>query len=382
MNRLLIVSNEPSPYMIDLYNALCEESPWPLLVYYPKVRDWGPDSGHNYQVFPLQNYEYVVNEGRTLFNKLNVFWNVCRLIFKKPPLVIINGYSSLVHMGSLFVCYLLNIPFLFFGDYFNVDPPKNIFLKIMRKGLRYIVFQKSVGILTCGKMGIESALKSGCKSDKVLDFPYTIDKYRLTLLAHEFENKYGDEARKKWLVKGPIILFSGRMIERKGLTTLLNALFIIKQKGVKFFLIIEGNGPMFQHYEQKIKDMGLWDYTTMLGFCQMDKHAWLLSISDIVVVPSFYDPWGLAVPESMLMGKAVIASNVVGSAVHHIEHNKSGLLFSPGDEKELGILIDRLITDVNLRAELASAGQKSALLYSPKRNADVLFSFLRQQSIC
>lgn len=382
MNQFLIVSNEPSPYMVDLYNALGEEAPWPLLVYFPKVRDWGPDSGHNYQILPSQNYEYKVNEGRTIFNKLAVIVDVCRLIWKKPPLVMINGYSSLVHVNSLIMCYLFNIPFLFFGDYFNVPPPKNILLRIFRKYLRFIVFNKSVGVLTCGKMGVESALKSGCKIDKILDFPYVIDKDRLSRLAYEFEHKYGCDIKKNWPLDKIIILFSGRMIERKGLDTLLEALFLVKKQGSTFFLIIEGDGPLFHYYERKVKDMGLWDSIAMLGFCQMDKHAWLLSISDIVVVPSFYDPWGLAVPESMLMGKAVIASNVVGSAVHHIEHNKNGLLFNAGDEKGLASAVSKLIINEELRKQLAISGQKSALLYSPKRNADILFAFLKQQSIC
>lgn len=378
MKRLLVIANEPSPYMTDLHNALAERPGWSVKVYYPMRKDDGPQSGHDYRIFPERHYDFAVNRSRGFLGQLRGSWETWRLILSRPDAVVVNGYSSLVHVSALLLCFTARVPFLFFGDYFNVTPPKNWGARWLRRALRFLVFQKSLAVLMCGKMGIRSAVESGCPAEKVLDFPYVVSEMRLRALAQRFKDKQGETARQGWPQGVPLVLFSGRMIQRKGLDTLLAALQNLKKQGIAFFLLIEGSGPLYAHYEAETRCMGLSDDCTFLGFCQMDRHAWLLSQADFVVVPSLSDPWGLAVPEAMLMGKAVVASDAVGSAVHHVQHGENGLIFRAGDVTGLGESVARLLQDPALRQVMGEAGHHTAGAYSPERNTEVLFDFLEK----
>jgi glycosyltransferase involved in cell wall biosynthesis len=382
MKRLLIVANEPSPYMTDLHNALAERPGWSVKVYYPVRRDAGPQGGHDYRLFPERRYDFVLNRSRGFAGQLRGCWETSRLIWGRPDAVVVNGYSSLVHVGALLLCFVARVPFLFFGDYFNVTPPKNWAARWARRALRFLVFQKSAAVLMCGKTGIRSAVESGCPAEKVLDFPYAVSEARLWDLAQQFEKEQGKAARQHWPPGRLRVLFSGRMIQRKGLDTLLAALQNLKKQGFPFFLLAEGSGPMHRHYQDEAARLGLSGDCVFLGFCQMDRHAWLLSQADLVVVPSLSDPWGLVVPEAMLMGKAVVASDVVGSAVHHVQHGENGLVFKAGDVTGLGESVARLLQDSAFGARLGRAGQATAQAYSPQRNAAVLFDFLEKRTLC
>lgn len=111
------------------------------------------------------------------------------------------------------------------------------------------------------------------------------------------------------------------------------------------YLVIEGEGPKRNEYEALAADFKIIDKCFFVGFRQMDEHIGLLSISDIVVVPSYYDPWGLVVHEGMLMAKPVIASDRVGAAIDRIEHEKNGFIFPAGDLYKLSWLIKFLASD-------------------------------------
>lgn len=382
MKRLLIIANEPSPYMTDLHNALAERLGWSLKVYYPMRKDEGPQSGHDYRIFPARHYDFVVNGSRGFAGQLRGWWETSRLILGRPDAVVVNGYSSLVHIGALLLCFAARVPFLFFGDYFNVAPPRNPVARWSRRALRFLVFQKSSAVLMCGKMGVRSAVDSGCPAEKVLDFPYAVSEARLRNLSQQFEKVQGETARQGWPEGVPLVLFSGRMIQRKGLGTLLAALENLKKQGIRFFLLIEGSGPLRQHYEAETRRMGLSVDCAFLGFCQMDRHAWLLSQADLVAVPSLSDPWGLAVPEAMLMGRAVVASDVVGSAVDRIIDDENGLLFPARDMASLAVALRRLLSNAELRKRLGQAAQRTAQAHGPAYNAAALFDFLEKSEPC
>lgn len=58
----------------------------------------------------------------------------------------------------------------------------------------------------------------------------------------------------------------------------------------ELYLVAEGEGPKRNEYEALAADFKIIDKCFFVGFRQMDEHIGLLSISDIVVVPSYYDP--------------------------------------------------------------------------------------------
>lgn len=369
LRTLLIVSTEPAPYKIDMYNALSDLGGWNVFVFYAATKDWSIDAGHDFQVFPRSRFRYRKNKGKGLFGQVISAVKVMFLIlWDHPSLIVVCGYNGLPYVISMIVAYFVKVPFFMWVDQFNVSEPrkKGAFVLFVRNALRNFVFRKSAAILVGGMPGLNSAVRSGCPMNKVVDFPYVVDKKRIESLTKSTHGLHGltlpDAMR-------PIILFSGRLIQRKGLQTLLRAIAKIRNEVGEFLLIVEGDGPLRYQYEVMVRDLELNTNVLFVGFCQMDEHAYLLSKSDIIVVPSLRDPWGIVVHEAMLMGKAVCASNVVGSALDRIENGQNGILFRAADVDHLAVCMKSLLKEKIFRMRLALAAEQTAEVYTIERNA-------------
>jgi len=79
--------------------------------------------------------------------------------------------------------------------------------------------------------------------------------------------------------------------------------------------------------------------------------------SDILVVPSWYEPFGMVVLEGMLHGLAVAASNVGGPA-EILRHYETGLLFQTHNAAALADAILELVENEELRERIASRGAR------------------------
>ena len=77
--------------------------------------------------------------------------------------------------------------------------------------------------------------------------------------------------------------------------------------------------------------------------------------ADILVVPSWYEPFGMVVLEGMINGLAVAAS-AVGGPAEILRDGRTRVLFPPRDAKALAQSILQLIIDANLRTRIANAG--------------------------
>ncbi|WP_066423496.1 hormogonium polysaccharide biosynthesis glycosyltransferase HpsP [Anabaena sp. 4-3] len=113
----------------------------------------------------------------------------------------------------------------------------------------------------------------------------------------------------------PLVLFMSRVEPKKGLNLLIPALEKLLQLGMKFHFILAGANPQDPAFEQKIKDeianSPLKQHTTITGFVRGELKASLLQASDLFVLPSYYENFGIAVAEAMVAGKPVIISDQV-----------------------------------------------------------------------
>jgi len=76
--------------------------------------------------------------------------------------------------------------------------------------------------------------------------------------------------------------------------------------------------------------------------------------ADVLVIPSWYEPFGMVVLEGMLEGMAIAASNVGGPG-EILDHDRTGLLFAPRDVEALARSVVRLAVDPGLRDRLGTA---------------------------
>jgi glycosyltransferase involved in cell wall biosynthesis len=83
----------------------------------------------------------------------------------------------------------------------------------------------------------------------------------------------------------------------------------------------------------------------------------LYRLADILVVPSWYEPFGMVVLEGMIHGMAITASRVGGLA-EILEHERTGLLFQPRDVPALTQSLLRPVNNPDLRLRLGRAASE------------------------
>ncbi len=160
------------------------------------------------------------------------------------------------------------------------------------------------------------------------------------------------------------ILFSGRLIQRKGLPYLIRAIpELLKHRPIK--LLITGNGDRRQELETLTRELGLQSAVSFLGFVSTETLGELYSTCDLYVHPAIFDDkgdtegLGVVLIEALMNERPVVAS-AVGGIVDVIEHEETGLLVPEKDEAALAAAILRLLDDPALARRLGKAGRKFA----------------------
>jgi len=116
------------------------------------------------------------------------------------------------------------------------------------------------------------------------------------------------------------------------------------------FLVV-GDGPDRAAVERQASDYGLNDEVVFLG--EQDDPIALLSISDLFLLPSFQESFGLAALEAMACGVPVVASKV-GGLPEIIEDGVTGFVCEPADIDGMAARGVRLLTDPDLHAGISA----------------------------
>jgi glycogen(starch) synthase len=157
--------------------------------------------------------------------------------------------------------------------------------------------------------------------------------------------------------KAPLILYTGRFVERKGIHDLLSAIpRVLERVPEAQFVLIGGYGGGVEIERQWMADT-LRPYRANVrftGWLTPDKVAEWYSVADILVVPSWYEPFGMVILEGMLYGLP-IASTEVGGPAEILRHGRTALLFPSKDIGGLADCLVQLSSSSDLRRTLGRA---------------------------
>lgn len=155
----------------------------------------------------------------------------------------------------------------------------------------------------------------------------------------------------------PLIAMVGYMTEQKGHEVLVEALGILKAKGLRTQTFCAGDGPLRPGIEERTRQLGLTEDIRFLGVRQ--DVPTLLAASDILAMPSNYEGLGTTILDGLHAGCAVAAS-AVGGIPEMIRHGETGLLSPVKDAQAFARNLERLLTDADLRTDLNTRGRAHA----------------------
>ncbi|GGH42261.1 N-acetyl-alpha-D-glucosaminyl L-malate synthase BshA [Paenibacillus silvae] len=124
------------------------------------------------------------------------------------------------------------------------------------------------------------------------------------------------------------------------------------QEQVPAKLLFVGEGPDLPKIQCKIKELGLSDKVHFLG--RQDDIAQVISMADILMLPSEKESFGLVALEAMACGVPTIGSEA-GGIPELVLHGKTGFLSPIGDTKSMAENAIRLLTNERLAADMREA---------------------------
>lgn len=180
-----------------------------------------------------------------------------------------------------------------------------------------------------------------------------------------------------------IVFFIGRHVFEKGIQLLIDASYGIVQGYSKVKFIIAGKGPMTEELKSRVRNMGLEGRFVFTGYMNNESRDKLYKVSNVVVLPSLYEPFGIAAIEAMAAGCPVIVSDTGGFS-EIVEHRFNGMKMINGNANSLKDNVLQLLNDEELCKYMRENAYKTVSEnYTWSRVADLtvkMYDFVKEEA--
>jgi glycogen(starch) synthase len=199
---------------------------------------------------------------------------------------------------------------------------------------------------------------------------FDLDERRITVIPNGIDPSElqgnGDLTALRREFAGPhekLVLFVGRLVYEKGFQLALDALpgVIAQVQDVRF--VVAGSGTHESDLKAQAQRLGLSGHGSFLGWIGDDALHSLYRIADLCVVPSIYEPFGLVALEAMASGCPCIVADTGGLREVVPLGERVGLRFNGGDAEHLGVMIERMLVDDELRERLVAEASEHVLRF-------------------
>jgi 1,4-alpha-glucan branching enzyme len=158
------------------------------------------------------------------------------------------------------------------------------------------------------------------------------------------------------------IFIASRLVEKKGVKVAVQALATLSRRGKRVQLVIAGDGPQRAQLEQEAHELGIASHITFLGSVPHETVRRLMRESRFVVVPSYWEAFGMVCVEAMAEARAVVATRT-GGIPEIVLDGTTGILVEPDDAESLANGIARLFDDPAGADEMGRRGRARVLAH-------------------
>lgn len=325
--KVVIITNIPAPYRVDLYAFLNET-----------YADYDFEIVYSGKSFPGR--EWTLNEDKLKYSHFldskllskksqmdNYFIQLPKGLFKtldkiNPSVVIAMEYNPSALQAFLW-CRLKGRKYIHLTDGTLASEDE---LGIMQKLSRYLIIRHSDALIASSTKAEEKLLWYGAKKELITKSLLTIDI-----------NPY--KAIKRCPIPGRI-LFTGRLVHKKGIDLLIEALPYIESD---YELRIVGNSESddISNIESRAKELNVLDKISFGGYLESDDLYKEYSQANVFVFPSINDCFGLVLIEALCSGIPIVSSTLADGTYDVVKNGINGYLANPYDAKGFAEAIDK-----------------------------------------
>jgi glycosyltransferase involved in cell wall biosynthesis len=365
VKKLAIVSTHPIQYYAPIFQMLAKRARLTLQVFYTwsqsqeTVRDHSFGLDIQWDIPLLDGYPHCFVENRsanpgthrrdgivcpTLIAEIEAF---------QPDAILVFGWFWKSH-HDVIRHFFGKRRILFRGDSTLLDERADLRTWLRRRYLRW-VYRKVDLALFVGQNNRDYFAIHGLGERQLRFAPHAIDNARFVggvedqyeLQAQQWREKLGlSEAHF-------VVLFVGKFEDKKNPLLLIEAIARLHAKYPQLRLLLIGNGPLEVAVQQATAGAA---FAITLPFQNQSLMPLVYRLAQVFCLPSSGpgETWGLAVNEAMASGRAVIASDKVGSTRDLIQHGVNGFAFPANQLTDLMQVIEQAIhSDIKQMGQVA-----------------------------
>jgi len=381
--RVLLLCTHPTQYGSPMWRLMAQRADLEILVAYCSLEGAeahvDPDFGVRvaWDVPLLDNYPWVKLNNISprpaiggLFRLINP--GVWRLIRsgKFDAVVMFTGYVCATFWIATAAAKLSGIPILFGTDAHDLSPRDDRAWKTKIKKYLWPRLFRLADIVIAPSSGTVTLMRSlNIPPERVMLMPYVVHNEWWIDQAARVDRA---AVRRNWNISADalVVLFCAKLQPWKRPQDLLRAFASANVPGS--YLVYAGDGPLKGDLEAEAKALGIADRTRFLGFVNQSGLPQVYCASELLALPSEYEPFGVVVNEMMLCGHGVIVSDRVGAKFDLIREGQTGFVYPCGDVDALANLLRRVLSDREALRQYGEAAKRRMAQWSPQAYVDSL----------
>jgi glycosyltransferase involved in cell wall biosynthesis len=275
-----------------------------------------------------------------------------------------TGYIRASFWIAFCASKLSNSAFIFGTDATSLEPRAASSWKASAKRLFWPFLYGLASQVVAPSSGTrELFLSLGIPQERITVFPFVVDNDWWSAQAARVDRQ---AVRASWGASPdtPVVLFCAKLQPWKRPADLLLA--FAQANLPNAVLLFAGDGAQRHELETQAKQLHLSDRVRFLGFVNQSQLPPLYAASDLLVLPSDYEPFGLVVNEAMLCGCAVAASDRVGAAGDLVAPIDPSFIYPCGNVAALSALLQRAFAEPAELQRFRSSARLRMETWSPR----------------
>lgn len=355
-----ILVSHPIQYFAPVYRELAKASAIDFQVMY-RTRV-GADAYHDaefgqtlqWDISLLDGYPYLfLSRKRSLAGvEFNIIGEVLR---RRRDVLLVHGYNSFTNLLAMLSAKQAGTKVLIRGDT-RLQPHHES--APLKRVLKRFIFRLVDGFVCIGTLNRDYYAAHGVPKGRLFFAPFSVDNRAFAMSAEErLAVRYRMRSALSVDHEAVCVLSASKLIPLKRVDDLIRAFASIQQRFPEAWLIVAGSGGQADELEELAGSLGV-ARIRFAGFLNQSAIPGLYAASDLFVLPSASDAWGLSVNEAMAAGLPVIVSDQVGASPDLVKGKKTGFVYPCGDVAALSQALAHLLESLELRRALGRNAER------------------------